>query len=47
MAEASVVRMEGVLTMRTIAGLVDRALPEGNCVVDLAAVVEADSAALA
>ncbi|AWI78228.1 NTP-binding protein [Parazoarcus communis] len=47
MAEATVVRMEGVLTMRTIAGLVDRALPEGNCVVDLAAVVEADSAALA
>ncbi len=47
MAEASVVRMDGALTMRTVAGLIDRALPEGDCVVDLAGVTEADSAALA
>jgi phospholipid transport system transporter-binding protein len=47
MVEASVVRMEGALTMRTVAGLVDRTLPEGDCVIDLGGVVEADSAALA
>lgn len=47
MGDASVVRLEGALTMRTIAAALDRPLPEGDFVVDMSGVTEADSAALA
>lgn len=47
MPELSVIRLEGPLTMRTVAAVLDRDLPEGDWVLDLTAIGEADSAALA
>lgn len=47
MADTSLVRLEGALTMRTIAAALERPLPEGHFVVDMAGVTDADSAALA
>ncbi|MDO9598113.1 MAG: STAS domain-containing protein [Azoarcus sp.] len=47
MPELSVIRLEGPLTMRTVAAVLDRDLPEGDWILDLTAIGEADSAALA
>lgn len=47
MGDLPVIRMEGALTMRTVAAALDRALPTGDWVLDLSAIGTADSAALA
>ncbi|MDR1853943.1 MAG: STAS domain-containing protein [Azoarcus sp.] len=46
-AEAAVVKLDGELTMRTVAASYGRALPQGDCVLDLGGVSEVDSSALA
>lgn len=47
MTEPALVRLEGALTMRTIVDTLGLPLPDGDLMVDMSAVGEADSAALA
>ncbi|MCL1859935.1 MAG: STAS domain-containing protein [Proteobacteria bacterium] len=47
MAEPSVVKLEGALTLETAAACLERALPDGNLVFDFGNVTRVDSSALA
>jgi len=47
MAELSVVKLEGALTLETVAACLGRALPAGNLVFDFSEVTRVDSSALA
>jgi len=47
MAESSVVKLDGALTLETVAACLERALPAGNLVFDFGGVTRVDSSALA
>ncbi|MDR1062485.1 MAG: STAS domain-containing protein [Azoarcus sp.] len=47
MAEPPVVKLEGTLTLQTVAVSLERPLPAGDFTIDLGGVAQADSAALA
>lgn len=47
MAESSVVKLEGALTLETVAACFGRALPAGNVALDFSGVTCVDSSALA
>ncbi|MCL2589402.1 MAG: STAS domain-containing protein [Betaproteobacteria bacterium] len=47
MAEPSVVKLEGALTLETVTACLGRALPAGDLVFDLGSVTRVDSSALA
>lgn len=47
MPDLPVIPLEGPLTMRTVGAVLDRTLPEGDWILDMTAIGEADSAALA
>jgi phospholipid transport system transporter-binding protein len=47
MVEPSVVKLEGELTLGTVAACFERALPDGDLVLDFSGVTRVDSSALA
>jgi len=47
MAEPSIVKLEGALTLETVAACLERPLPAGDLIFDLGGVTRVDSSALA
>ncbi|MDR2093767.1 MAG: STAS domain-containing protein [Azoarcus sp.] len=47
MAEPATLKLEGALTLHTVAAHLERPLPDGDFTIDLGGIAQADSAALA